>query len=63
MVLTPEQKKYYIEHRGRRCPVCHTYEISAKPDSEGFEGGIAEDVSCDECGAQWTDIYTLTGVE
>ena len=43
-----------------KCPVCGSYNISC--GSIDYEvNGIYQQVSCDECGARWTDCYRYTG--
>lgn len=55
-------KEAYIKSGYTKCPKCK---------SENIEGGSVEidcngasqDVTCLDCNAEWTDIYTLTDVE
>lgn len=59
--LSNEEKKY-IEEGGTKCPHC---------DSDNLEGGYIniddgsawQAVTCQDCCSEWTDIYTLTGIE
>ncbi len=63
-MLTAEQKQYYLEHRGVRCPFCHSQDIegaSVKIDA----GSASQDITClnKSCGRYWTDIYRLVDIE
>jgi len=61
--LTDELKKKYIENMGVSCPFCC--------DCMNLEGGPVEvdageawqEIKCTSCGEEWTDLYTLTGIE
>lgn len=57
MNKTPEQ---YAEDNGTRCPCCGGAQLSG-----GFveieAGAASQGISCDDCGAEWTDTYVLTG--
>jgi len=61
MALTQEQVKDYIEDGGYYCPQCK---------SENLDNGLMNiyvgisriSVSCKECGEEWTNEYTLTGI-
>jgi hypothetical protein len=62
-IQTPEQKQEqaYIESEGSRCLVCFYKTIEA--DAVIIEGGSAyQKMNCLECGATWTDGYTLDRV-
>ena len=60
--MTPEQKQYYLEHYGVRCPFCHDEEISGG-QWESDAGTCWQNVHCHQCGQEWTDIYNLVDVE
>ena len=62
--LTKAQEKYYLKHKGTRCPFCktdrlHAGELQADGDT------IFQDVTClkSKCRHTWTDIYKLQGVD
>mgnify|MGYP001431037784 CR=1 FL=1 len=51
----------YLKYRGGFCPYCRS------PDMEGGSGDTddnwhAADVTCNNCGATWQDIYTLNRI-
>ena len=60
--LTKAQKKDYIKKSGVCCPACGSDEIEG-----GFveidSGHAWQPVGCNECDAEWNDIYNLVDVE
>jgi predicted Zn-ribbon and HTH transcriptional regulator len=59
--MTPEQKAKYL-NAPYHCPKCESEDITGG----GFEADYNQSwqkVTCDKCGYQWTDIYTMTDVE
>lgn len=62
VVLTKGQKTKYLKHRGVKCPNCGSPDITGE-SIEVDAGGATQEISCNECPAQWQDVYTLTGVE
>jgi C4-type Zn-finger protein len=59
--LTDEQKRDYIANKGITCPFCVSYMIVGNA-VDFTDSGLMQEISCDECSARWTDIYTLTAV-
>jgi hypothetical protein len=59
-VLTDEQ--YYLQHKGIRCPFCHSDELDGGSVTTN-EGGAEQSISCLNCDSEWTDRYTLTGID
>ena len=58
--ITQDQERQYIAERGVCCPFCHSSSISGK--AVDIDNGIAsQEIDCDDCGENWTDLYTLTG--
>jgi len=57
--------KRYIEKvrkDGNHCPECHNSDISG--GSVEVQANTAfQEVACNNCGAEWNDLYTLSGVE
>jgi hypothetical protein len=51
----------YINQRGMHCPWCKSLDIQTGELNQGATE-IYQNVSCDKCGKEWTDCYTLTGV-
>jgi len=48
----------YVLRKGLACPVCRSVDLQGQ-DVNISEGEATQDVSCDECGATWTDVYIL----
>ena len=56
-----KQAKKYLEQRGSACPFCGSWDIEG--GSMDFEAGaLAPRLSCHNCTARWTDVYTLAAV-
>jgi len=52
-----------VEYRladGCKCPVCHSKNVNGG-NREQMADIIQQEVSCDDCGAVWQDIYRLQG--
>lgn len=62
MISPTHWQAYYIQHKGIRCPVCHSPTVTG-----GFvavdEAAAVQGVDCDECGSNWEDHYTLKEVK
>ena len=59
--LTAARKLAYLR-RGASCPYCRSESITG--DSVDIEGNRAsQEVSCQNCGKTWRDIYRLADVE
>ena len=50
----------YVSHKGLLCPMCGSMDLDG--ESVEIEAGFAyQEVRCLECGADWTDEYSLKG--
>jgi len=50
----------YVGKLGLRCPHCHSDSISG--GEVNIDAGTAtQEVTCDDCDAEWLDVYNLTG--
>ena len=59
--MNRQKAQLYLEKHGLACPCWGSWDIEG--GSLDFEvGEIVEQVSCYECGAQWTDVYKLAAV-
>jgi len=59
MALTEQQ---HAENEGGYCPFCNDNNIVGS--ELNIEGGvITQDVWCNECNKEWTDIFTLVGYQ
>ena len=62
MILTEEQKQKYVDAQCQICPVCDSHNISGHAlEIEGSE--VWQPVSCDDCHAEWQDVYRFAFVE
>jgi len=52
----------YISQLGVRCPFCDTTDISAG-EIETYDNYKYQNVKCDTCNKEWTDMYKLTKVD
>lgn len=53
--------KKTLQYSPFACPFCQSKSLDyANPGIEG--GGAAQDVSCPDCGASWTEVYSMTEV-
>jgi len=55
------RERYYLTHSSC-CPICDSENISAGSIDMGDDSAW-QSVTCMECGAEWTDIYNLIGVD
>jgi len=61
MKLTAKQKKDYIKSGYSKCPKCKSDDIDG--GMVDIDGNVAlQSVSCNECEAEWTDIYKLADI-
>lgn len=59
--LTRRDVFAYVENGFSKCPFCKSPDVSG--DSVEVDSRNAEQsVSCAKCGAEWTDVYTLSDV-
>lgn len=61
MALTEEQVKKYVEGGGVKCPSCENEDIVGD-DVLLDEGGAYQEMSCNACDFEWTDLYNLIGI-
>ena len=60
MTMTTLTDAEYVATLGTRCPVCQSTRLDG--GSVEIDGTAAsQEIWCMNCGASWTDIYTLTG--
>jgi predicted Zn-ribbon and HTH transcriptional regulator len=52
----------YVGKLGLRCPHCKSENICAG-EINADSGSLVQQVSCDDCGAEWLDAYQLIGYE
>jgi C4-type Zn-finger protein len=55
-------ERSYLKAHGGKCPWCDSLDIQG--NNTDFEGGrVYQDVCCNDCGGEWTDMYALTSAE
>jgi hypothetical protein len=59
--LSAEQLARYLACGGVQCPSCGSTDISGS-QFDVIEGACWQNITCQECGAEWTDEYELTTV-
>ena len=60
-MITTEQEAQYVKEGGVKCPNCSYQCIEG--DNVTIDWGKAyQNVRCPQCGEEWTDEYTLTGI-
>lgn len=61
-MTTPLTNEEYLKDSDQ-CPFCRSRNICGT-SSLGAEAGEAwQNISCNDCGKQWQDIYKMTGYE
>jgi len=60
--LTKKERNAYLKDTKGCCPFCKSNDIVGGPVEIGKNSAF-QSVSCTDCGRDWQDIYTLTGVQ
>ena len=55
-------EKKYLERGGICCPFCGSTAVAGGHIVAQHTNAWAE-VECEDCGAQWRDVYSMTGYE
>lgn len=59
--VTEEQKQQYVADGGIKCPGCESEDIVG--DDISVEEGVAtQEMSCNTCNLEWTDVYRLVSI-
>ena len=53
----------YVMQLGERCPECGSEDIRATEQVESCSRAAYQNVTCNVCGADWTDEYKLIGYD
>lgn len=61
-MITPLQKDIYLNRNGLVCPFCGSANIVGG-DIDYGNSQMWQNVVCEKCKKEWTDIYTLTDIE
>ena len=59
--MDDNQRAAYLKSP-HHCPYCNSQNICAR-EFETDHDTLPQKIECPHCGKQWTEIYTLTGVE
>lgn len=51
----------YVQHGGRKCPVCNSDDITTTSDIEVDGPHAWQAVACNHCNSEWTDTFVLSG--
>lgn len=56
----------YVKQNGGACPFCqNTDGNGVEADGSGYEyvdgGGVCQDVTCRDCGREWTEYFQISG--
>lgn len=61
-IAPPGMIEGYIVNKGSACPLCKSNQLDT-----GFpfleRGAVVMAMSCQDCEAQWSEIYTLTAIK
>ena len=60
--MTEEQKEKYLKQAGTKCTYCESEDLLASGITNDSSCAW-ENITCETCHKEWTDEYTLTGVE
>ncbi len=53
----------YMDHKGKKCPYCGEEEASPDDSVESRDfNTMAVPCSCDSCGGEWHEIYTMINI-
>lgn len=61
-MITEEQKQKYLSGSGSVCPFCSSTNLSGGEFDMG-NGQVWQNIVCNGCKKEWSDIYTLTSIE
>jgi len=61
MKLSEEAIQSYVETGGMDCPYCGSNDLECGR-MDIYSHGASQPCSCNQCGKEWTDDYSLTGI-
>ena len=61
--MNKEQKENYLSSGGVICPFCECTNIEGRGSIECDAGVAWQNVICNSCDEEWTDIYKLIDVK
>jgi len=57
------KEKKYMDEGGNVCPYCESTDVKAFGQVQVDGASGYQSAMCNQCESEWTDVYTLTGVE
>lgn len=63
MCLDEQMIKDYVDSRGSYCPYCKSKNIEGTGNRDYDDNWASNHIVCKDCGKEWDDIYTLTGID
>lgn len=60
--ITRKQKEKYLQHKGVRCLVCESYNLTPEKPITREDGTYQVTVTCHNCYNRWVDVLTITDV-
>lgn len=61
--FTKVRAERYVQEGGLWCPVCGNVDIGVTAGPDLVEGAVTMKTVCNNCGNEWEDIFTLTGIQ
>jgi len=60
--ITVKDIARYVQQGGPSCPFCSSNNLTPMQFDPG-EGQVWQNVVCENCGAEWQDVYELTQID
>ena len=60
--MTEEQRAMYLANNGVKCPYCNSDKIEGHQVDVSY-GSVYQEITCQDCGEDWTDEYKLNNVQ
>lgn len=62
--ITAEQKQYYLNNNGTRCPYCKSRDIHTMPplNDAWNTSTVFTEVTCYSCNTGWKDVHKLIDI-
>lgn len=57
------EEDLYVKNSGSYCPNCQSTELEGIGEINADGDWMSSEIKCNNCGARWTDIYTLSGYD
>ena len=60
--MNAEQRKFYLQHHGSKCPFCESDNIEGTGQRDFDSDWATSEVQCLDCEKRWKDVYILQDV-